>query len=321
MESAQEKIWITWENQRRNRTLSSKLDARLYEIVCNRSRLVRYASSMIKTLKIISAHKPKILFVQNPSIVLTIYCLLIRNLFGYKLVVDAHNAGLFPREGKNPLLNVLARVLARRADFLIVTNANLAGIVKDWGGRPVVLPDPMPALEGFPGQQPGGNAFNIVFVCSWSSDEPYAELIEAAAQLGPDYLISITGNWSGKVARETIPANVRLTGFLPEPAYVQLLQRSDLVIVLTTRDDCLNCGAYEAISLEKPLILSNKQALKEYFRHGVIFTDNDSESIRENLRFGCANRENLRKEIGALKKQLLAEWEEQRAGVETTLRA
>src|SRR5262245_25632217 len=99
MEKRSQRIWITWETQRRNRTLSEKVDAELYEIDIHAHRLLRYPLSLIKTLAILLRRRPRLLFVQNPSLVLALFAVIYGRVFCKLVVVDAHNAGLFPAEG------------------------------------------------------------------------------------------------------------------------------------------------------------------------------------------------------------------------------
>jgi glycosyltransferase involved in cell wall biosynthesis len=75
----------------------------------------------------------------------------------------------------------------------------------------------------------------------------------------------VTGNYrKAGIVPPTDAPNVTFTGFLADPDYVALLGRADVVIVLTSDDDLLNCGAYEALALDKPLILSDTKAIREY---------------------------------------------------------
>jgi hypothetical protein len=44
-------------------------------------------------------------------------------------------------------------------------------------------------------------------------------------------------------------------------------------------EDCLVCGAYEGISVGKPLVLSNNRASVELFHDAALFTDNSVQSL------------------------------------------
>ena len=83
------------------------------------------------------------------------------------------------------------------------------------------------------------------------------------------YNLYVTGKSKGREQQygKPLPANIKLTGYLPEPEYLSLLNACDLVLDLTTRDHCLVCGAYEAVSFNKPFVLSNNQATQGLFSH------------------------------------------------------
>jgi hypothetical protein len=49
-----------------------------------------------------------------------------------------------------------------------------------------------------------------------------------------------------------------------------MMRSVDATIVLSERENCLLCGAYETVASEKPMILSNKEALRNYFDKGAI---------------------------------------------------
>jgi hypothetical protein len=128
--------------------------------------------------------------------------------------------------------------------------------------------------------------FCCVIISTYERDEPLAELFLAADIVGDQFRFFVTGN-SKKLAADLmkrVPGNVTLTGFLKERAYWQLLVDADAVIDLTTMDNCLVCGAYEATSLGKPLLLSRSQASLDCFGAIAIHTENDADSIAINLR-------------------------------------
>ena len=88
------------------------------------------------TLSLLRRRKPEILFVQNPSLALTVLVILTRRLFAYYLVVDAHNEGVRPFHRPGALVCWLTRRVLNGADATIVTNAALVKDVTTAGGRP-----------------------------------------------------------------------------------------------------------------------------------------------------------------------------------------
>ncbi|MFO0754190.1 MAG: glycosyltransferase family 4 protein [Thermodesulfovibrionales bacterium] len=315
------KVWITWETQRRNDSMSRHLNARLYRFDIRRSRLLRYVISLGKTVRVLLRERPGLLFVQNPSLVLALFGVSYGRLFGIPVIVDAHNAGVFPFGGQKRWANRMTRWLFSGAAFTIVSNERLAEYVRQKGGRPVALPDPLPELGGCGEKRGLRGRVNVLFICSWAADEPYREVIRAAELLEKDVVIHITGSSRGREGRAggSLPPNVVLTGYLSEEDFVGMLQSCDVVLDLTTREDCLVCGAYEATAAEKPLIVSDTKALRDFFCKGTLYADNTPEDLAEKIREAAQDRERLAGEIRELKRERLADWEERKREFERLL--
>ncbi len=62
-----------------------------------------------------------------------------------------------------------------------------------YGGRPFVLPDPIPELPA--GVAPDGAAgkLQVLFICTYASDEPYSAVVQAAGAFIDQAQIYITG--------------------------------------------------------------------------------------------------------------------------------
>jgi glycosyltransferase involved in cell wall biosynthesis len=317
-----QRLWITWENQRRNRELSKALGARLFELAeIDRmtNRLKKYLSGIIKTLLILAKEKPEVVFCQNPSLILALFCVVMRPFFRYRLCVDAHNAGLFPAEGESPPLMTLARFIQRHADLTIITNKPLKEHVESHGGRAFVLPDRIPTFSHWQKLSLKGR-INILFICTYAADEPYQAVLEAARDLPDDVVIYVTGNFLKKGLDPTsLSKNVVLTGFIPEEEYISLLHSVDATIDLTTRENCLVCGAYETVAVENVMILSDTRALRDYFFKGAVYVANTREGVRQAIEDVCARHEHLKNEVMDLKQILENEWEQKRCALEATI--
>jgi len=317
----QNRIWITWERQRRNRSVSAALGAQLFEIDIRSNRVWRYLLCAYQTLRILATHKPGLVFVQNPSIVLSLLAMSWCRLSGTPIVMDAHNAGVYPFEGRRPWANRVAQFLFRTVSLTLVTNEALADYVKQSGGRAFVLPDPLPVFKSPLTVPEVCSLQRVLFICTWAADEPYVEVIKAACQVSRNVTIYITGNSRGRetAAGLPLPDNVVLTGYLADPEYETLLQTCDLVIDLTTREDCLVCGAYEAVAAERPLIVSDTRALRGYFDRGTLYTNNQAPDLAEKIQLALLRAAGLIREMQALKVVKQREWEFLRQGLEAQL--
>lgn len=305
------RIWISWETQRRNRSLSPYVRARLFELDFNVGWWRRYPLVIGKTLAIFSREKPDIIFSQNPSMILAILSIAYARLFNKKIVIDAHNAGLFPLEGKSRLLNHIAVKLTQWSTLTIVSNASLANRVTSWGGKSIAIPDPFPDLNPPSTTDKLKNSFNVLYICSWSADEPVNAVLNASTSLDAGICIYMTGSSKGAANndRNGVPQAVELTGYVKDEEFTRLLYACDAVMVLTTREDCLLCGAYEGVSAGKPLILSDTSALRDYFSDGSVFVDNTARSIREGIDEMRKNHQQYTDRVQVLKQQRETEFQ------------
>jgi glycosyltransferase involved in cell wall biosynthesis len=250
--------------------------------------------------------------------VLGVWAACLKRVFGFTLVADLHNEAVRPYIVSSRLQKRLLRVVHRAADLCIVSNPNLTTVIERAGGQAFVLPDKLPELTP-PGPPPPAAGRRVVFICSFSSDEPYLEVIDAAGELDPSVTVFVTGRHRG-VAKLTTPPNVRLTGFLSDEAYVALVASADVVVDLTAIDDCLVCGAYEAVSLGRPLVTSDTTALRQYFRLGTIYTKHDRRSLAAAIALALTEKERLATEMRALKPELVREWTRQKDALQRVLR-
>jgi glycosyltransferase involved in cell wall biosynthesis len=316
------RIWITWETQRRNRNLAKAFNAQFLQFDFAASRMGRYLVLPFKTISAFQRTRPRIIFSQNPSIVLALISVLYGKIMDRKIIVDAHNAGIHPFNGKNRVLNAIARYIIRGADITIVTNDNLATTVTNKGGTPFVLQDRIPQFNGYPRETVKlKGRFNIFFICTFSQDEPYREVIRAAHFLNHDSVIYISGNPKHhlETIQGEIPDNVVLTGFLPDAEYIRMISSCDLIIDLTTREDCLVCGAYEALGMGKPMLLSDTAVNRAYFHKGVVYTDNRSGDIAAKIQVAMRSIGEMTEAVKDLKEELIVGWETKRAALEERL--
>lgn len=305
-------IWITWENQRRNRELSGAFGIKLFELAeidDIRNLFKKYIFGIIKTLLILVKERPKLVFCQNPSLILSLFLVLLKHLVKIKLCVDAHNAGLFPNECRSISLGLVSRLIQRNADLTIVTNEALKRHVERNGGSAFVLPDRIPDIPVIRPRKLKGK-HNILFICSYADDEPYGIVFDAAKNINPCIYIHVTGNYNKRgIQPSDLPDNVILTGYLSEEKYIKMLNSVDATIDLTTRENCLVCGAYESVAVQKPMILSNTRALREYFNMGAVYTENTVCGMVNAILKIIEKREMLIEEVKELRSLREQEWE------------
>jgi glycosyltransferase involved in cell wall biosynthesis len=304
-------IWIAWEKHRRTSELAKALTKiKLFQFDFDAPKLVRYFVLLIKTSITLLKEKPDIVFVQNPSLVLTFYMLIVCKILSLIIVVDAHNEGIKPFSSTLNWLLPIYRLIQRYADLTIVTNHELAEEVAASGGTSFVLEDKIPEFHK-PNLIPLKGKYNVVYICSFEKDEPYNEVIEAARLLNPDIYVYITGNYKKAPPDflDNTPLNVIFCGYLLESDYINLLYSCDVIMDLTLMENCLTCGAYEAIALGKRLVLSDTKALRRYFHKGVTCTKNFADNIADALSKTLSKKDKSQKDIIDLKKELILDWQ------------
>jgi len=254
--------------------------------------LGRYFLSFFKTLSVLSQERPDVVFTLNqpPFLILAVY--LYTRLRGGMYILDSHSAAF--NDPKWAWARPLYRFIAARAFLNINTNVGHKSLVETWGGRSVVVGDvPIDHERTYPKMDIPSNS--IVVVASYMFDEPISEIL-LAARIVPQFQFYLTGNYRKLDATLTkdLPPNVHFTGFLPQEEYFGMMCGAAGVMVLTTRDQTMQMGAYEALSLEQPLITSDWAVLRESFGDAALYVDNSPESIATATRMLLNNLDALK---------------------------
>jgi glycosyltransferase involved in cell wall biosynthesis len=266
----------------------------------------KYLSQTIKTLRILFAERPAVVFVMTPPVAACLPAWLYTRLTGAGYVIDAHTGAFLDARWRKVLF--LHKWFSRGARTTIVTNEYMQDMVHAWGADamiirdvPVRFADPVPtALEG---------DCNMTLVCTFTRDEPIELFFRAAAKV-PEVRFHVTGNHRradpAVIARK--PDNVRLTGFLPDADYVGLLVASDAVMSLTTLDHTMQRGAYEAVYLGRPVITSDFELLRKHFCKGAVHVPNDADAIASGIREMRGALARYRAEVEELRRERLQDW-------------
>ncbi len=275
---------------------------------------VRYARQSLETWRILQTQRPHIVLVQNPPI----HCVLLAYAYcrqaGAGLVIDSHTGAFLDRRWRWSL--GIHRWISRRALTTIVTNSALREVVEGWGAPCLVLGHvPTEYPPGEPCRLNG--RFNIAVISTFAPDEPLETVYQAAGHL-PDVGFYVTGDLRRAPIHlvQDPPANVTLTDYLPDSAYIGLLEAADVVMDLTTRNHTLLLGGFEAVSLGKPLILSDWPVLQEYFSKGAVHVPNTAEGLVAGVRQAQARYGQLVGEIQVLRAELQVAWQGKQRALE-----
>ena len=266
----------------RSRTLAERLGFEL--LLLGRPGFRRAWSAAIlypvlawRTLRAVMRERPRAIVVVAPPFVVALLVLVLARALGARIAIDIHSGALVDRRWRwsVPIL----RWTVKHADAGLVT---LESLTDRLAGEPppIVLPDPLPSMT-VPGDGATGAVIRadgrgqVVAVCGWGDDEPIEALVRAAK--GAGWTLIVTGRPRRSVEA---PPNVKFTGFLSEAEYAATLAAADAIVVLTTREDTLLSGAWEALALGRPLIVSAMRSLRLTFGDSVTYAENDSAGIR-----------------------------------------
>src|SRR5688500_14163147 len=87
---------ITWFWHRRTAELCEGLGVPLTVLETSRRGIARYAELSLRTVRTLHEVRPRVLIVQNPSLILACLAVILRIFFRYRLIVDAHNEAVEP---------------------------------------------------------------------------------------------------------------------------------------------------------------------------------------------------------------------------------
>lgn len=297
------------------------MDASLLELVSSAPPGVRHMILCAKTIACFVRLRPRLVFAQNPSMLLATVAVVWGRITGATIVVDRHTyyfRGVSNDAGRwwAPLGYLMARFTTKFADLTLVTNKDLARAVELQGGRPFVLPDRIPRFPTATSAQLQLPSPTVFVISTFARDEPISEVIEAAKTLS-GVTFRISGSTKKAYTRlsdlSKLPDNVRLTGYLPDDQYLQALTAANAVVVLTTLQNCLNCGAYESVALGKAMVLSNTSAIREYFSRGATYADPTAGSIATAISGALENQLSFEHDTTSLRSELVSDWHERLA--------
>lgn len=304
-------VFISWlKHDERTALVGKHLGADVYFIQWGARKwytaALRYIVQTFLTWPILVREKPDVVLLQIPPIFSAPVVYLYAKLFGKQYILDTHSGSFLTRVGRTT--QWLHRALSRNALATLVPNVDIEKIVTGWDAPALRLgytPDDYPVGAAFSFSE----QFNVVFVCTFSPDEPVEEVLNAAREL-PDCHVYITGNYNRAPHHlQNKPDNVTFTGYIDHDEFVGLMRGADAIMDLTTRDNTVLMGGYEAISLEQPLITSDTPILRSYFNRGTVYVDNTAAGIAAGVRETKENLERLQADIKALHADMNAEWD------------
>ncbi|MCD4812023.1 hypothetical protein K8R14_05540 [bacterium] len=307
-------LFIKWfPYDKRNEAIASSIGAKCFFVHSLKYRnkwnaLLRYAFQFIKTLLILLKEKPKTIFVTNPPIFATATIAIFCGTYKADYIIDSHTGAFEP---KWDFVKFLHKYLSRKAKISIITNNIYEKIYQNWGAKTFILSDLVVDIpkSDLKRKISMSEKFNIIVISSFAPDEPIEEILAAANQLS-NVTFYVTGNFMQckKELRDKKPKNVFFTGFLPDQEYFDLLHDCHSIMVLVDKDNTMQQGAYESLSVKKPMILSNWRVLREIYNKGTVFVENNEDSIKKGITLMIDQYNNYLKEIDTLYEERKNVW-------------
>ncbi len=276
----------------------------------SRSLLGTYAVRSFETIRHIRRTQPSVVIVQNPPIFAVIACFIGSRLVRGSLLIDAHTGAFVDPKWRR--FEPIHRWLARRSAGLIVHNRSQARHVAQWGANVVTAAHtPIEPIDISTAPTPKSW---VLVAASGAADEPL-DAVRLAASSIPDIRIIMTGDRAKVSARLAgdCPANLELTGFVDHERYLQLLDGASVVVALTTREQTLLSGGFEALAFDKPLVTSNTTELVDYFAGAALHSGDDPEELATLISQAWHNPSHLASERADLARREADAFEQLRA--------
>jgi len=265
--------------------------------------LIKFPIQFFKTLIYLFKTKPEIIIIEFCQPIIGLPCLIYKYFFGKKIIIDLHSGPFVSKKWQ--FFKPITHFVLKNADLILIHDETIKEkLIFEKNKKIIVLHDPI----FFKKNISLNDKEYFVFPASWDKDEPIKEIIKASFLL-KDVEVFITGKKKIKINK--VPQNLKFTGFLSNEDFYNLLKNAKGIISLTKWNCTLTFASFEAINLEKPLIVSNKKAFKKFFGDSVIYVENEPNSIAEGIKKLILNYDFYLKKIKEFKKKYLFMWEKE----------
>ncbi len=286
-------------------------------------RPIQYLANALKTLSLLKAKRPRVIWVQLPQVPLLTVALQYKRRFdpSVRVIADCHNRILNPPWNKWPGL----RGQLNACDVVVVHNNAVMPKVSAMGIRHDILrllEDPPAAIRSEVSSTLSFPHPWVLFLASFNPDEPVQELFEAA-RLAPDIHFVLAGDAnraSGRHSIEDHPENVILPGYLSGADLDSAIVSADAILALTKLDDAQLSSAGEAIGAGRPMVLSDTPVTRDLYYKGGVFVDTYSlASIVMGCRAAIEGSARLAAESLSLRDERYARWQSQAESINKVL--
>jgi glycosyltransferase involved in cell wall biosynthesis len=278
-------------------------------------RPFQYLAHTIKTLSLLKKKRPRVIWVQLPQVPLLTAALWYKRITDpqVRIIADCHNRILNPPWNKWPGL----KAQLNACDLVLVHNHTVVPKIQAMGilrNNLHILEDPPAVISAVGNYTLSFPKPWVLFLASFSPDEPIMELFEAARK-GPEINFVLAGDSnraSGRHELSDYPPNVILPGYLSGEDLDAAITETNAVLALTKLDDAQLSSAAEAIGAGRPMVLSDTPVTRELYYIGGVFVDTfDPVSILRGCRRAIAEEARLSAESFELRDIRYSRWKSQ----------
>ena len=186
---------MTWNDSQRSRSLARVAGFRRVLLAGSARGLRRHVVGTLETMQCLWHDRPAVVWYQY-SVALGAVIAIYARLTGASVVADIHTKALQRRLSgvAGAILFWLKGRSLRSCDAVLVASEQNASYAREqFGLDPIVLPDPPPQPV------PAGSVLesptsDVVFICSFASDEPVSFIVQVAGRLRGKCTVAVTGD-------------------------------------------------------------------------------------------------------------------------------
>ena len=248
-----------------------------------RNVLIRYTLQATATVRFLTRERPQVVTLMLPPTPLLLIVKAYALIYRCAIIADLHT-GYFNDPKWAWALPISNRLLRKHA--VVVTNQHLADAVDPATREIVVLDDPIRDLRRASDVSRSASTgslpeFSVVCPLGYANDEPVNAILDAARKVD-----NVTWYFTGSPPPEVVaaaPPSVVFTGYLSDEAFGDLLASASCVLALTTRDFTMQRAGYEALMHGRPVITSDFQVLRAFFREAAIYTEPGGATLAQDV--------------------------------------
>jgi glycosyltransferase involved in cell wall biosynthesis len=243
---------------------------------------LRYLALFFRTLILLRAEDPDIVYAQNPPVFCPLACLLYFRLRGRRLVVDHHSVWRVKTLGgvAGALIGRIERLVSREAYANTAPHDVWARELGDMGARNVMVVHDH--VERNPHTRDSAvraryGADRFLAIASHGGHP--LERIESevgAAAATPGLTLVLTGpeeKLKARFASLKLPANARYLGLLPMTDYLALKASCDFALNITDEPFTLSHVIFEYLASGLPVISSRQEVVEDIFGDALLYAD------------------------------------------------